>query len=58
VGVQAAVGFASATVVVIYLMALLRLTPEQWRLFGWIIAGFAVAGSVFSEVVSSRARSR
>jgi hypothetical protein len=56
VGVQAAVGFASAAVVVVYLMALLRLTPEQWRLFAWIIAGYAVAGTVFSELVSGRAR--
>ncbi|MEN8183185.1 MAG: methyl-accepting chemotaxis protein, partial [Myxococcota bacterium] len=56
VGVQAAVGFASAAIVVLYLMVLLRLTPEQWRVFAWIIAGYALAAAVVSEVVSRRAR--
>jgi methyl-accepting chemotaxis protein len=51
-GLQSGVGFGAASVVVGYLVALLRLTPPQWRVFGWLLAAYAIVFGLLSERVT------
>ncbi|HET6304688.1 MAG TPA: methyl-accepting chemotaxis protein [Myxococcota bacterium] len=49
---QSGVGFGAASVVVGYLVALLRLTPPQWHTFGWLLAGYAAVFALLSERIT------
>jgi methyl-accepting chemotaxis protein len=56
IGVQTLVGFTSAALVVGYLMALLRLTPEQWRFFTLLVGAYALVNFPISERFTSQGR--
>ncbi len=49
---QSAVGFGAASVVVGYLVALLRLTPPQWHTFAWLLGAYATVFALLSEWIT------
>ncbi len=49
VAAQAAIGGMAAVLVSFYLTALVRFSPDQWKTFLWLVAGYAVLSTIVSE---------